>query len=465
MLSNENLKNTNYTNFNTNIDDYTIDELYNLLELYEISRENILLKIHDLTYNIFKNNDPIKDFFLQVQNKLLNYLSKLNNNLDNTIHNNANSNIEINNEINNESDYETNNESDYEEINENENKNKNNTKESFIDYSTFKETTTETGTKIEEYNIYKNLYFNTIYRINESALSTDCRITLTNPLTNVIQCKLASINMKKPFLIHNTKNNNTFIIKRYNTNNICDFSLSVVIENGYYEDKIEIEDYLNNYFINYTNTIRSEEEFINNLRFSVNNNTKKSKFDLSGLYLTSDNSNNFKYFMIDFKSNYTFPYSLATILGFDANASNNYYTSGSSLNPYNNLEINSPKTYCTLNNPLYFCFDDFQNTTIETHQLFLNNNISSDKILAKINTHNANIYSNYYIYEILDNTDNKNNVRRYSGNVNLSDFNIKIIDSYGNLVESIDEDFTFELEIIKHEKKIQQTNSQQTNIQ
>ena len=463
MLSNENLKNTNYTNFNTNIDDYTIDELYNLLELDEMSRENILLKIHDLTSNTFKNNEPIKNFFLQVQNKLLTYLSEFNNNLDNTIHNNANSNIEVNNEsnynTNNESDYDTNNESDYEEINEN----KNNTKESFVDYSTFKETTTESGAKIEEYNIYKNLYFNTIYRTDKSALSTDCRITLTNPLTNVIQCKLASINMKKPFLIHNTKNNNTFIIKRYNINNICDFSL--IIENGYYEDKIEIENYLNNYFINYTNTIRSEQEFVNNLRFSINNNTKKSKLDLSSVYLTSDNSNNFNYFTLDFKSNYIFPYSLATILGFDANASNNYYTSGSSLNPYNNLEINSPKTYCTLNNPLYFCFDDFQNTTIETHQLFLKNNVSSDKILAKINTHNANIYSNYYIYEVLDNTDNKNNIRRYSGNVNLSDFNIKIIDSYGNLVESIDEDFTFELEIIKHEKKIQQTNSQQTNIQ
>lgn len=465
MLSNENFKNTNYTKFNTNIDDYSIDELYNLLELDELSRENILLKIHDLTSNTFKNNDSIKDFFLQVQNKLLNYLSEFNNNLDNNIHNNANSNIEVNNEsnynTNNENDYDTNNESDYEEINEN----KNNTKESFIDYSTFKETTRESGAKIEEYNIYKNLYFNTIYRTNKSALSTDCRITLTNPLTNVIQCKLASINMKKPFLIHNTKNNNTFIIKRYNINNICDFSLSLIIENGYYEDKIEIEDYLNNYFINYTNTIRSEQEFINNLRFSVNNNTKKSKFDLSSVYLTSDNSNNFNYFTLDFKSNYIFPYSLATILGFDANASNNYYTSGSSLNPYNNLQINSPKTYCTLNNPIYFCFDDFQNTTIETHQLFLKNNVSSDKILAKINTHNANIYSNYYIYEVLDNNDNKNNIRRYSGNANLSDFNIKIIDSYGNLVESIDEDFTFELEIIKHEKKIQQTNSQQINIE
>ena len=465
-LYNQNNNNEINTNFNTNIDDYSIEELYNLIELDDLTRENIILKIHDLTSNIFKNNEHIKEFFFQVQNKLLNYLSNINNNLEHTIHNNVNSNIETNNESNNEANNESNNETDNETDNESnydeiDNTKNPNIKESFIDYSTYKTTTTESGAIIEEYNVYKNLYFNTLYRINNAALSTDCRITLTNPINDVIQCKLASINIKKPFLIHSTKNNNTFIIKKYNTNNICDFSTSFIIENGYYEDKTEIESFLNNSFRTYTLpiTISNEihgQEFINNLSFSINSNTKKSKFDLCGNYLISDNSNNFKYYTIDFYTNYTFPYSLALILGFNSNASSNFYNSNNSTNPYNNLQINSPKTYCTLNNPIYFCFDDFQNTLIETHQLFLNNNISSDKILAKVNTFNANIFSNYYIYEVLDNVDNKNNIRHYSGNVNLSDFNIKIIDSYGNLVESIDEDFTFELEVIIHKKKIQQ---------
>jgi adenylate kinase family enzyme len=43
--------------------------LYNLIELDELTRENILLKIHDLTSNVFKNNDPIKNFFYKAQNK------------------------------------------------------------------------------------------------------------------------------------------------------------------------------------------------------------------------------------------------------------------------------------------------------------------------------------------------------------------------------------------------------------
>ena len=86
----------NYEDFNTSIEDYTISELYNLLELDELSREHILLKVHTLNTNVFNNNEPIKAFFLQAQNKLLNYLTASDTNLDYYLHNNANANIEPN---------------------------------------------------------------------------------------------------------------------------------------------------------------------------------------------------------------------------------------------------------------------------------------------------------------------------------------------------------------------------------
>jgi hypothetical protein len=86
----------NYEAFNTSIEDYTINELYNLLELDELTREHILVKVHDLNSNVFNNNEPIKTFFLQVQNKLLNYLNISDTNLNYYLHNNANSNIELN---------------------------------------------------------------------------------------------------------------------------------------------------------------------------------------------------------------------------------------------------------------------------------------------------------------------------------------------------------------------------------
>jgi hypothetical protein len=231
-----------------------------------------------------------------------------------------------------------------------------------------------------------------------------------------------------------------------------------------------METFINNKFQNFTYTLSgnilnykttindisnrdmSNSDFINALSFTINKNNKQTIFDLSNSFIDTSYASNFKHYEIDFKTNYITPYSLATILGFDF-----AINPDTSNNTSNNYQIISPKTYCLLNNPIFFCFRENISTVIETHQLFLKNNISSDKILAKINTHKGTALTNYYIYEILDNIDNKNNIRKYNGPIQLSDFNIKIIDHFGNLVQSIDEEFTFELEVIIQETKFQQT--------
>jgi len=483
--------------FNTNIENYSINELYNLLELDEFTRENILLKTHILTSSIFKNNEPIKTFLLKAQNKLLNYLSK--DNLDNYLHANANNNIEVNNTnhsfINNiineeEEEEEEEDEEEEEEKEEQEETTKTtnktiatqgNIKESYVDYSKYKPIETDSGATIEKYDVYKNLYFNTFFRSDNSVLNsipTDCKMQLTNSLNNVTQCKLTAINIKKPFLIHTSKANNTFIIKKYivipdfDISYAVDFSCSITIDNGYYEDIIEMENFLNNKFKNFTITLTGEildefkedtydnknidgSKFINALTFSINKNTKHTMFDLSSSYTGSSYITNFHHYEIDFLTNYIQPYSLATILGFDFIKNSDTSNNLSSITK--NYKLISPKTYCCLSNPIFFCFKENISTIIETHQLFLKNNISSDKILAKINTHKGSAINNYYIYEILDNIDNKNNIRKYNGPILLSDFNVKIIDHYGNLVQSIDQEFTFELEVIIQEAKLQQT--------
>ena len=501
----------NYEVFNTSIEDYTINELYNLLELDELTREHILLKVHTLNTNVFNNNEPIKAFFLQAQNKLLNYLTVSDTNLDYYLHNNANANIELNIKeqfTNNNEENEDGEDDDEEDEEEDDEDDKVNIIETYVNYSnsTTNSTTNPNSNSntnpttainsnptttinsnpttaintnpatainsintnpninsdiIETYYIYKNLYFNTTYRVNKfiaNALPTDCKILLNNTLNNVIQCKLTSLNIRKPFLIHNTKSNNSFIIKKYNSTNKVDFSFSVVIENGYYEDSTEMENFINNKFKNTSVNISniSEEildtsntKFINALNFSINKNTKISTFDLSKTYINDNSLNNiFKYYEIDFLTNYIPPYSLANILGFN----NATYNSANNINGIHN--IIGPKTYNTLSSPIYFCFDENQSAIVETHQLFLNNNLSSDKILAKINTYKGSNVTNYYIYEILDNIDNKNNVRQYSGPINLSSFTIKIIDNYGLLVQSIQEEFTFDLEIIIQATKL-----------
>ena len=144
----------NLTNFNTNIDDYSIEELYNLLELEEFTRENIIINVNHLTTNVFNNNETIKEFFLNVQTKLLTYLTHYNSSIDNMLHANANSNIET--AYNNEDNI---------SINDDDNNSiasnvslYDNIKESFVGLNTNNTNTNNTNTNTNTNNILLLLY-------------------------------------------------------------------------------------------------------------------------------------------------------------------------------------------------------------------------------------------------------------------------------------------------------------------
>ena len=315
---------------------------------------------------------------------------------------------------------------------------------------------------IENYNIYNYLHFNTLFRSKNNSLldtivpSTNSNFLLSSPINNISRIKLASINIKKPYLISNSKSNNTFIIKKFvkiNDISTCDFTSSIVIENGYYDNPKSLEDYLNN---NYFNNSTNANSFMKSINFSINENSNKILFELSNDYINSNGD--FLYFSLDFKTNYTKYYSLATILGFEYNKSANYYTSLIDGNNRTlNNQINSTYSFKNKGNcELFFCFDEFQSNIVETHKLFLNNNMSTQKILAKINGSLGKADTNFYINETYSITDDRNDhIRQYDGVINLLNFNIKIIDYYGNIINLDDnEDFTFTLEVKIDQKRI-----------
>jgi len=247
-------------------------------------------------------------------------------------------------------------------------------------------------------------------------------------------------------LISEEKANNKFTIKKYKYQNICDFSYTITIDNGYYNNSQELENFLNN---NYFDASSSEtSSFLKNIHFSIDKNTGKSKFDYS--YNEIDTS--FSYFEIDFKSHYSSYYSLANILGFDYYKLSNFYNSINDIcdNPINNTTLISPYSFNNKgNSEIFLCFDEYQSNIIETHKLFLNNNMSTNKILAKINTSLAKEDNNFYINETFSKSKNRYDIiRKYDGVINLLNFNIKIIDYYGNIINSnSNEDFTFTLEV------------------
>lgn len=451
-------------NLNLDIDDYSDEDLYNLLELNDPSREEIINKIDFLNTTYFKDNDNenVANFFNEIEKRLLDNYND-NNYINQNIFDKFNYNIENTDFY--QSDNKNSEDSEYSEDLDNEEEN---FKESFANYGEIKSKDYDnSGNKIEIFYANKYLHFNTFFRQNKLTENpTNCRIILPE-ITNVVQSKLIAINIRKPFLIHTTKFNNKFIIKKFNTNNVCDFSHNITIDNGYYHESNQLVDFLNdNYFVNSDISLLdlSGQNFMKSITFSINKNSKKIRFDLSSSYLQQDSD--FNYFAIDFRSNYIPYYSLATIMGFDYEQSDNSINSIAvdSNSPEDNLKCESPYEFDNIDYPLFFSFEDQQTLTIETQKLFLNNNVSSEKILAKINSSLADSGNNFYINEIFENTDRKNNVRLYSNPVNISNFNIKIIDIFNNVVESINQDFVFELEFkIKYTQIVNESNNNESN--
>ena len=475
----------NNSNFNTNIDDYNIDDLLNLLELNDPSKEEIIEKIENLNNNYFNEpqHNDIRSFFFAAQNKLLNDFTIENNYINNTIFSNTNDDYNSNNfliepmanlnsinestntlnnsikninlvEDNIVTDDLDNNPDNNPDLDESELlSNNNNLNEVLfsIDEENKIDNITINREVVENYELYNHLHFNTLFRAKNNPLletpvpSTNSDFILSSPITNVSQVKLAALTIKKPFLISEAKFNNKLTIKKYNTQNICDFSYVLTINNGHYEEAKHLIDHINETLQSYKEdgTNINGEYFIKALNFSIDNNSKKIKFELS----YNDISNtDFKYYNIDFASHYVPYYSLATIMGFVYNKSSTYYNSTGSEN---NTTITSPFSFCNIGNrELFFCFDEYQSNIIETHKLFLNNNMSTFKILGKINVANASSKSNYYVNEqFTSNNSRTDTIRKYNGLINLLNFNIKIIDYYGNIVNTdINEDFTFTLE-------------------
>ena len=480
----------NNSNFNTNIDDYNIEDLLNLLELNDPSKEEIIEKIENLNNNYFNEpqHNDIRSFFFAAQNKLLNDFTVENNYINNTIFSNTNDDYNSNNfliepmanlnsirestdNLNNSikninlvednivTDDLDNNPDNNPDLDESELlSNNNNLNEVLfsIDEENKIDNITINREVVENYELYNHLHFNTLFRAKNNPLletpvpSTNSDFILSSPITNVSQVKLAALTIKKPFLISEAKFNNKLTIKKYNNADICDFSYVLTINNGHYEEATHLIDHINETLQSYKEdgTNISGEYFIKALNFSIDNNSKKIKFELS----YNDISNtDFKYYNIDFASHYVPYYSLATIMGFVYNKSSTYYNSISDIcnNPQYNTIITSPFSFCNIGNrELFFCFDEYQSNIIETHKLFLNNNMSTFKILGKINVANASSKSNYYVNEqFTSNNSRTDTIRKYNGLINLLNFNIKIIDYYGNIVNTdINEDFTFTLE-------------------
>jgi hypothetical protein len=417
--------NTKLTNLNTNIDDYSIEELYNLLELEEFTREQIILSVNYLTTNVFNNNETIKEFFLNIQDKLLDYLTTYNNSFDNMLHANANSNIETNND----------------DMSETETSDNLNLKEGFTGLNM----ETDPIQPLSNFVISnvlrkKKFYFDTTQRLYSNEDPTNCKMYVQR-IINVIKAKLISLTCKVPLLIHTSKLNNFFTIQKF-VGEVCDFSAQIIIDDGYYEESVAMAQTININIQKKANSLQSEDSsgsyFLKDLTFSFNY-LNKSVFELS----YNQANYTISYYSIDFTSTANTYYALSNILGFTSVAIIN-----SDIIPNTNTTglqtLTSPKPYNTISNklPFFFCFEDNNNSIINNY-ICQKTNIIQSRVLARIAPLTCPQTSNTLSTKF---NEFNSNVLLYNGRVNIENFTVKIIDIYGNILLSIINDYCFEIE-------------------
>ena len=436
--------NANLSNINTNIDEYSIEELYNLLELEEFTREEIIINVNHLTTNVFKNNEILTEFFLNAQTKLLNYLTNHNSTIDTVLHNNANNNIETNNDANdNDANYNDNDANDNDN-NDNDNDIKDtNIKEGFEGFDGLNNNQKDVIQPLSNFVIKtvlrkKKFYFDTKQKLYSNEDPTNCKMYVQRT-NNVTKAKLISLTCKVPLLIHSSKQNNFFTIKKFVGQN-CDFSAQIIIDDGYYEESVAMAETINVNIQKKANDLiyqdSSGSKFLKDLTFSFNY-LNKSVFELSYNQLSYDISS----YGIDFTSTANSYYALSAILGFTSANIINSIIINNNTTP---ITLTSPKPYNTISNklPFFFCFED-NNHSIISNYICLKTNIIQSQVLARIAPLTCPQTSNTLSTKF---NEFNSNVIIYNGRVNIENFTVKIIDIYGNILLSIDDDYCFEIE-------------------
>ena len=220
----------------------------------------------------------------------------------------------------------------------------------------------------------------------------------------------------------------------------CDFSAHIIIDDGYYEESVAMAETINVNIQKKANDLINQDssgsKFLKDLTFSFNY-LNKSVFELSYNQLYYDISS----YGIDFTSTANSYYALSAILGFTSANIINSIIINNNTTP---ITLTSPKPYNTISNklPFFFCFEDNNNSIISNY-ICLKTNIIQSQVLARIAPLTCPQTSNTLSTKF---NEFNSNVIIYNGRVNIENFTVKIIDIYGNILLSIDDDYCFEIE-------------------
>jgi hypothetical protein len=269
-----------------------------------------------------------------------------------------------------------------------------------------------------------NLNLNTCFRNNYyNSNPCDFQYTLPTEIKHVVSMRLASIEIPNTwYLFSNSKNNNKFYIVI--TNNNIETEYEILIPEGNY-DNDSLQNYLNSTYFYLSPNITD----LNNIKFTIDKFNFKSSFELVGV--SSINVTIIFLKDINFNMMNTFGWTIGFRLARYINI--------------NDILISEALFDGGGDRYVYMALDDYQYNNNIQNIICFDNSLLEKNIIAKIPMINGKLSM-----IIDDNSAPLTKTRKYNGPVNIRNLNIKILDSFGNIIDinNMDYSFTLELEIL-----------------
>jgi hypothetical protein len=253
---------------------------------------------------------------------------------------------------------------------------------------------------------------NTLFKDHTGSKDGNISFVLPYPLKKVISLKLTSLELPDTiFLISNKKKTNRLFIRENNTN----LESLIILPEGNYD----------------ANTLPAMLQYTINTSLGSENRFCVTIDEISHRITIMNNTNTFSMEFLNTATNPILSKNIGWYMG------------------YRNIQYNNQNIYISegIFNPvpipyIYFILNDYTISSSTTIMGFFGNNYLEKNILAKIP---IPIRSNNILFD--NNSDLISKKREYFGPIDISKFNISILDHYGELVNINHMDFSFTLEV------------------
>lgn len=277
---------------------------------------------------------------------------------------------------------------------------------------------------------FQNINLNTCFRTNYfNSSSCNFQYSMPNEIKNIVSMRLASIEIPNAwYLFSHSKHNNIFKIEIIVDNTITHYS--IIIPDGNYDSE-SLQNYLNStYFCD-----SALETHLQYIRFSIDNHTFKSQFEIiEDKYESCNecNPSNFKFTLLFSEdSNSNCMNRFGWILGFR-------------YPQYSNIDkrITSEALFDGAGDRyIYMSLTDYQYNNNGTNIIGFDKSSMDEDILAKIPMTNGKLSL------VINEGNPLTKTRRYNGPVNINKLQIKILDKFGEIIDLNNMDFSFTLEV------------------